>query len=81
MGKTAPFFATLLTDRWLLFHNLDLPNGMDACGSARAGEARALLRARFASPKNRSLKELLADAPLDGIDVDHSDDLGREVEL
>jgi hypothetical protein len=48
---------------------------------ARAAEARALLRARFASPKTRSLKELLADAPLDGIDLDRSDDFGREVEL
>lgn len=44
-------------------------------------ETRALLRARFASPKARGLKELLADAPLDGIDLDRSDDLGREVEL
>lgn len=48
---------------------------------ARAAEVRALLRARFASPKSRSLKELLANAPLDGIDLDRSDDLGREVEL
>ena len=48
---------------------------------ARATEVRALLRARFASPKSRSLKELLADVPLDGIDLDRSDDLGREVEL
>ena len=48
---------------------------------ARAAEVRALLRARFASPKSRSLKELLADAPLHGIDLDRSDDLGREAEL
>ena len=48
---------------------------------ARAAEVRALLRACFASSKSRSLKELLADAPLDEIDLDRSDDPGREVEL
>ena len=48
---------------------------------ARAAEARALLRERFASPKTKSMKELLADAPLDAIDLDRRDDLGREVEL
>ena len=48
---------------------------------ARAAEVRALLRARFASPKARRLKELLADAPLDGIDLDRSADLGRKVEF
>ena len=46
---------------------------------ARAAEVRALLRARLASSKAKSLKELLADAPLDGIDLDRGDDLGREV--
>jgi hypothetical protein len=48
---------------------------------ARAAEARALLRERFAPRKAKSLKALLADAPLDGIDLDRSDDRGREVEL
>jgi hypothetical protein len=47
----------------------------------RAAEIRALLRARFASPKAKSLKELLAGAPLDGIDLDRSDEPGREIEL
>ena len=48
---------------------------------ARAAEARALLRERFASRKAKSLKALLADAPLDGIDLERRDDRGREVEL
>ena len=48
---------------------------------ARAAEARALLRERFASRKAKSLKALLAEAPLEGIDLDRSDDRGREVEL
>jgi hypothetical protein len=48
---------------------------------ARAVDARALLRERFASRKTKSPKALLADAPLDGIDLDRSDDRGREVEL
>jgi len=47
----------------------------------RAGEARALLRARFAPAPARSLKELLASAPLDGIDLDRSRDTGRAVDL
>jgi hypothetical protein len=48
---------------------------------ARAAEARALLRERFASLKTSSQKALLADAPLDGTDLDRNDDRGREVEL
>ena len=48
---------------------------------ARQAEARVLLRQRFVEPSNVSLKALLASAPLDGIDLDRSDDLGREVEL
>jgi hypothetical protein len=48
---------------------------------AQAAEARAVLREHFASRKAKSLKALLADAPLDGIDLDRSDDPGREVEL
>jgi len=58
-----------------------LRNVASALSDPARAEVRALLRARFASPKSRSLKELLADVPLDGIDLDRSDDLGREVEL
>ena len=48
---------------------------------ARQAEARALLRQRFAEPPKVSLKALLASAPLEGIDLDRSDDLGRDVDL
>lgn len=48
---------------------------------ARQAEARVLLRQRFLEPSNVSLKALLASAPLDGIDLDRSHDLGREVDL
>jgi hypothetical protein len=48
---------------------------------ARQAEARVLLRQRFVAPSNVSLKALLASAPLDGIDLDRSHDLGREVDL
>jgi hypothetical protein len=48
---------------------------------ARAAVARALLRERFAPAQAKSLKALLAEAPLEGIDLDRSDDRGREVEL
>lgn len=41
---------------------------------ARAAEVRALLKAK-------SLKELLADASLDGIDLDRGGHLARQVEL
>jgi hypothetical protein len=47
----------------------------------RAAEARALLRGRFAPAPARSLKELLAAAPLDGIALDRSRDLGRALDL
>ena len=47
----------------------------------RAAEARATLRARFAPPPDRSLKELLAAAPLDGVDLDRSRDTGRAIDL
>jgi transposase-like protein len=47
----------------------------------RAREARALLRGRFAPTPKRSLKQLLATAPLDGIDLERSRDDGRAVEL
>ena len=48
---------------------------------ARQAAARTLLRQRFAEPPKVSLKTLLASAPLDGIDLDRTPDLGRDVEL
>jgi hypothetical protein len=48
---------------------------------SRQTEARNLLRQRFAEPPKVSLKALLASAPLDGIDLDRSRDLGRDVDL
>ena len=47
----------------------------------RAAEARALLRGRFAPAPTRSLKDLLAAAPLDGVDLDRSRDICRPVDL
>lgn len=47
----------------------------------RAAEARAVLRSHFRSPAEGSLKALLADAPLDGIDLDRPRDTGRDVDL
>ena len=46
-----------------------------------ADEARALLRAHFAAPEAKGLKALLAEAPLEGIDLERSRDTGRSVEL
>lgn len=48
---------------------------------ARQADARALLRQRFSAPTKLSLKELLATAPLEGIDLDRARDLGRDVNL
>jgi hypothetical protein len=48
---------------------------------SRQAEARALLQRRFSEPPKVSLKALLASAPLDGIDLDRGDDLGRDVDL
>jgi hypothetical protein len=48
---------------------------------SRQGQARKLLRQGFAEPPKVSLKALLASAPLDGIDLDRSRDLGRDVDL
>jgi hypothetical protein len=45
---------------------------------ARQAAARKLLRQHFAEPPQVSLKALLMAAPLDGIDLDRSGDLGRE---
>jgi hypothetical protein len=47
----------------------------------QASEARALLRRRFGPEPTRSLKELLAAAPLDDIDLVRSHDTGRAVDL
>jgi hypothetical protein len=43
--------------------------------------ARTLLRQRFVEPPKVSLKELLASAPFDGIELDRAPDLGRAVDL
>jgi hypothetical protein len=48
---------------------------------ARATEARALLRERFGTIQAKGLKELLASAPLEGIDLSRERDLGRDVAL
>lgn len=47
----------------------------------RAAEARALLTARFAAPRAKGLKELLAAAPLEGIELERARDTGRTVDL
>jgi len=48
---------------------------------ARETEARALLRERFGATQTKGLKELLAAAPLEGIDLSRERDLGRDVAL
>jgi hypothetical protein len=48
---------------------------------ARADEARALLRGRFAETPARGLKALLASAPLEGIEIERDRDTGRPVGL
>ena len=50
-------------------------------GPQRAAQARSLLKARFVKPASAGLKSLLASAPLDGIDIDRPQDLGRPVDL
>ena len=47
----------------------------------RRAEARALLRQRFAEPRAKGLKALLAAAPLEGIDLERARDTGRTVDL
>jgi len=47
----------------------------------RQAEARRLLRQRFVAPPKVSLKALLASAPLDGIDLGRTPDLGRDLDL
>jgi hypothetical protein len=44
-------------------------------------EARALLRGRFGAVKAKGLKELLASAPLEGIDLTRKRDFGRKNQL
>jgi hypothetical protein len=48
---------------------------------SRQAAARLVLRQRFSEPPKVSLKELLASAPLDGIDLERPRDLGRDVDL
>ena len=47
----------------------------------REEEARALLREQFTASKPVGLKALLAEAPLEGIDLTRDSDLGRDVQL
>jgi hypothetical protein len=48
---------------------------------SRRDEALLVLRQRFGELPKVSLKALLASAPLDGIDLHRSHDLGRDVDL
>lgn len=48
---------------------------------ARQAEARRLLQQCLAEPRKVSLKQLLASAPLDGIDLVRSSAPGRDVDL
>jgi hypothetical protein len=48
---------------------------------AQAVATRVLLRERFAAHEVKGLKALLADAPLEGIDLERVRDPGRTVEL
>jgi hypothetical protein len=45
------------------------------------GEIRNLLRDRFGAATAKGLKELLAAAPLEGIDLGRDRDYGRDIEL
>jgi hypothetical protein len=47
----------------------------------RALAARAWLGQRFGRPRAEGLKALLAEAPLEGIDLERSHDPGRPVQL
>jgi hypothetical protein len=48
---------------------------------AREAEARSVLRDHFGSGRATGLKALLAQAPLEGIDLTRERDLGRDVTL
>ena len=43
--------------------------------------ARTLLRQEFSEPRQGSLKDLLASAPLDGIELERARDAGRDINL
>ena len=47
----------------------------------RETETRAILREKIAAPRSGGLKALLASAPLDGIDLEHPRDIGRDTTL
>lgn len=47
----------------------------------RATETRKQLRERFPAQKGKGLKALLASAPLEGIDLRRTRDIGRDVDL
>jgi DNA-directed RNA polymerase beta subunit len=47
----------------------------------REWEARAILNEKFREDRPKSFKELLASAPLEGIDLTREDDFGRDVDL
>ncbi|MCY3768610.1 MAG: hypothetical protein OXG56_04475 [Gammaproteobacteria bacterium] len=47
----------------------------------RQTETRALLREKIAAPHFGGLKELLASAPLEGIDLERPHDFGRDAAL
>jgi len=47
----------------------------------RGKEARAVLRQRFAPLPSEDLKALLAAAPLEGVDLERSRDVGRKIDL
>ncbi len=47
----------------------------------RGKQTRAILRQRFAPPPSEDLKALLAEAPLEGVDLERSRDMGRNIDL
>lgn len=47
----------------------------------REAETRAILREKIAAPRPGGLKALLTSAPLDGIDLERSRDVGRDPTL
>jgi hypothetical protein len=47
----------------------------------RERDARAFLREKFSDGRKAGLKELLAAAPLEGIDLTREQDLGRDIDL
>jgi len=52
-----------------------------AAALSRQAAVRTPLQRGFAESAGPSLKALLASAPLNGIDLDRSQDLGRDVDL